>query len=138
MSAFVFIKGGEEHVISGRQSMLKALGLNQGTNFVMTDETGELVAAGAGVEALNRSVNLVKSLKGSNTNLHKPKAVIFGKSNGLSGMEKIFGELNTLAKSMGISEVDDDEEDLRSLVIEQQSRIAELEKIVAGLSAKRR
>jgi hypothetical protein len=77
----IFSKDGTDHVIRGRDDMLKALGLEPtGRLVVMTDETGQLVGTGFGGEKLLKSIpvvesirdgSLLKSMKENNEPLHK-------------------------------------------------------------------
>lgn len=103
---FLFDNNGETSIVRDSRDMLKALGVGgDAPAIIMTDESGALVGAGRGPEALNRSVPLIKALRDSKP-IGKPAVknpVLFTKSlrsRGATGFDSLMSELAAVRRSL--------------------------------------
>lgn len=105
----IFHENGNTHHVKNSRDMLMAIGLDNRREVYITNEQGQLIGAGYGVEgaqgsqpilkALREGKPLMKSVKGPeqrlffNRSVNKPKSLA-------GGLDALIQELNTLHKSM--------------------------------------
>jgi hypothetical protein len=151
---FVFTdSAGENHLIGSGQDILKALKQDDRPLVFITNETGDLVGAGIGIEGAQKSQPLVKSLRdaqppmaksfsGMKTPVKTSQPKIFlkkstGFSDQLNQLTRINKSISDLQKSMavGVSVSDDGaSDDVWAVIDDLNTRMLAMETNVKNIS----